>query len=263
MIVMSTPLYEKTAHELAGLLARREVSSRELTEQLLHRIRQVGERTGAFLRVTAGAALEMADAADKRLAAGDDVTPLTGIPIALKDVLCTEGIATTAGSRILEGFVPPYDATVVERLRRAGAVILGKLNMDVFDMGASTENSAYHLTRNPWNLDCVPGGSSGGSAAAVASGEAPLTLGSDTGGSVRQPAALCGVVGVKPSYGRVSRFGLIAFGSSLDQVSVFGLTVRDAALVLQTIAGRDERDSTTADVPVPDYVSGLSTDLKG
>jgi aspartyl-tRNA(Asn)/glutamyl-tRNA(Gln) amidotransferase subunit A len=260
---MTQPLYELTAHELSDMLARREVSSRELSQAFLNRIQDVGALTGAYLRVTSGHALAQADAADKRLASGDDVTQLTGIPIALKDVICTKDIVTTAGSRMLEGFVPPYNATVVEKLERAGVVMLGKLNMDEFAMGSSTENSAYHVTRNPWDLDRVPGGSSGGSAAAVASGEALLTLGSDTGGSIRQPAALCGIVGIKPTYGRVSRFGLIAFGSSLDQIGPFARDVTDAARMLTTIAGHDPLDATSAPIAVPDFTATLNREIKG
>lgn len=260
---MTKPLHELTAHEARVLLDAGDLTSRRLTEAYLHRIHQVGGRTGSFLHVAADHALRQADEADRRLQARQQVGPLTGIPVAIKDVICTDGIVTTAASRILEGFTPPYNATVMEKLNDAGAVLLGKTNMDEFAMGSSTENSAYQLTRNPWDLERVPGGSSGGSAAAVASGEAPLSLGSDTGGSVRQPAALCGVVGVKPTYGRVSRFGLIAFGSSLDQIGPFARDVTDAANLLATIAGHDPRDATSAPAGVPDYVAGFSHDLAG
>jgi aspartyl-tRNA(Asn)/glutamyl-tRNA(Gln) amidotransferase subunit A len=220
----------------------------------------LNDTLNAFLQIDREGALRRAKQLDDEPGGGG---PLRGIPIALKDNICVRGMQATCGSSILAGYHPPYDATVTERLNAAGAVIIGKTNCDEFAMGSSNENSAYGPVRNPWDTSRVPGGSSGGSAAAVAARIVPAALGSETGGSVRQPAALCGIVGVKPTYGRVPRYGLVAFGSSLDQVSVFGLTVKDAALVLQTIAGRDERDATTADVEVPDYVANLGGDLKG
>ena len=229
---------------------------------MLDRIQQVDGRVGAYLTVTVEQALAAADTADVRLQAGES-GPLIGIPVCIKDVLCTCDVRTTAGSRMLERFVPPYDATVVAKLKAAGSVMVGKANMDEFAMGSSNENSAFFPVHNPWNLDCVPGGSSGGSAASVAAGEALYALGSDTGGSIRQPASLCGVVGVKPTYGRVSRFGLIAFASSLDQVGPFTRDVRDAAIVMNAISGHDALDSNSAPVDVPDFTSALTGDVSG
>jgi aspartyl-tRNA(Asn)/glutamyl-tRNA(Gln) amidotransferase subunit A len=248
--------------EASKLLDQREITSRELTQAMLDRIEAVDGRVGAYLNVSADAALEQADEADSRRATGER-GDLLGIPVALKDVLSMRGMPTTCGSRMLESYVPPYDATVVTRLRTRGVVVLGKTNMDEFAMGSSTENSAFHPTRNPWDLDRVPGGSSGGSAAAVAAGEATFALGSDTGGSIRQPAALCGVVGMKPTYGRVSRYGLVAFASSLDQIGPFTRSVRDTALVLNAICGHDPRDSTSAPVDVPDFTQGIDAGVKG
>ncbi|HKD77404.1 MAG TPA: amidase family protein, partial [Ktedonobacterales bacterium] len=233
-----------TIAEAAEKLRKREISSVELTQAHLDRIKAVDERVHAFLNVTAELALADAADADRRLAHDERVTLLTGIPVGIKDAIVTKGITTTAGSRFLESFVPPYDSAVAQRFHEAGAVTLGKLNLDEFAMGSSTENSAYGPTHNPWDLDRVPGGSSGGSAAAVAAGEAMGTLGSDTGGSIRQPAALTNVVGLKPTYGRVSRFGLIAFASSLDQIGPFARDARDCAIILQHIAGHDPCDST-------------------
>ncbi|MHB8576745.1 MAG: Asp-tRNA(Asn)/Glu-tRNA(Gln) amidotransferase subunit GatA [Dehalococcoidia bacterium] len=251
-----------TIHEAARGLAAREISSRELTQAVLDRVQAVDGRVKSYLTVTADEALRAADAADQTLKSGA-AGPLTGVPMALKDVLATDGIRTTCGSRMLENFVPPYDGTAVRRLKEAGSVPIGKTNMDEFAMGSSTENSAFFTTSNPWDLDRVPGGSSGGSAAAVAAGEAIYALGSDTGGSIRQPASLCGVVGVKPTYGRVSRFGLIAFASSLDQIGPFTHDVRDAALVLNAISGHDPLDSTSAPVDVPDFTASLTGEVKG
>ena len=251
-----------TVHEAAKLLADGEVSSVELTEAALDRVRQVEDRVKAFVTVAGDFALEQARRADRRIADGD-ARPLTGIPMQLKDNMCTRGIPTTCSSRMLEGFVPPYDATVTGRLYDEGAVLVGKGNMDEFAMGSSTENSAFFPTRNPWDLDRVPGGSSGGPAAAVAAGECLFSLGSDTGGSIRQPGALCGVVGFKPTYGLVSRYGLVAFASSLDQIGPLTRDVTDCALVLNAIAGYDPRDSTSIEYDVPDYTQALNGDLSG
>jgi len=237
-----------TITELGELLREREISAAELALLHLDRIKSLDPDVQAFLRVTEEIALEQADAADKALAAGDP-GPLTGIPMAVKDVLCVKGVETTAGSKILAGYRPPYTGTAVQRLFDAGAVMLGVTNCDEFAMGSSTENSSYFPTHNPWKLDRVPGGSSGGSAAAVEAGEAVFSLGTDTGGSIRQPAALCGVVGMKPTYGRVSRHGLIAFASSLDQIGPFARSVEDCALILEAMAGHDPLDSTSANRP--------------
>jgi len=252
-----------TVHELGARYLRREATPTQATTEYLDRIAALDPDVRAYLVVTRDLALRQAAEADARFRAGTPRGPLDGVPIALKDVLCTRGVPTTCGSRILQGFVPPYDGTVTRRLFEAGAILLGKLNMDEFAMGSSTEHSAFFATRNPWDLARVPGGSSGGAAAAVAADLAGLTLGTDTGGSVRQPAAFCGVVGMKPTYGRVSRYGLIAFASSLDQLGPFARDAEDAALMLQAIAGADPMDSTCVDVPVPDYRAALRQGVEG
>jgi len=251
-----------TIHELQKQLRDGTLTSVGITESVYRRIASVEERVHAYITLTEETATEQARAADKRIQEGDG-GPLTGIPIALKDVLCTQGVRTTCGSRILENFIPPYDATVIKKLKDAGAVFVGKTNMDEFAMGSSTETSHFGVTRNPWNLECIPGGSSGGSAAAVAADECIASLGTDTGGSIRQPAALCGVVGLKPTYGRVSRFGLVAFASSLDQIGPITKDVEDCAIMMNAISGYDTSDSTSVPAEVPDYREAISRDIDG
>ncbi len=255
-------LYGLTIHELQEKLRKGEISSQEITASVFRRIDAVEQSVRSYITLMKDSALEEANRADRLIKKGQ-AGPLTGIPIALKDVLCTKGVKTTCGSRILSNFIPPYDATVVKKLRDAGAVFVGKTNMDEFAMGSSTENSYFAVTRNPWDLQRIPGGSSGGSAAAVAADECIASLGSDTGGSIRQPAALCGVTGLKPTYGRVSRYGLVAFASSLDQIGPFAKDVEDCAIMLNAIAGYDANESTSVPIDVPDYTSFIDRDIKG
>lgn len=255
-------LHQLTIHEARTLLDKKEISAKELTEAVLKRIRQVEPRVDAFITITEDVARRQAEAADAAIGKGES-GPMTGIPLAIKDLICTSGIRTTCASKILDNFIPPYNATVMEKLNAAGAVMVGKVNMDEFAMGSSTENSGYKPTKNPWDLSRIPGGSSGGSAAAVAAGMCLCSLGSDTGGSIRQPASHCGVVGLKPTYGRVSRFGLVAFASSLDQIGPITKDVTDAAILLSAISGYDPKDSTSIDTPAPDYRQALSADVRG
>ncbi len=248
--------------ELHQQLVKKERSAVEITQEALERIQALEPKLHSFLCVTADRALEQAGTVDAKIAAGEEIGLLAGIPIGIKDNLCTKGIVTTCASRMLENFIPPYESTVTQKLADAGAVMVGKTNLDEFAMGGSTENSAYQVTANPWDLSRVPGGSSGGSAAAVAAQECVVSLGSDTGGSIRQPASFCGVVGIKPTYGLVSRYGLVAFASSLDQIGPFGRSVEDAAILLSAIAGHDPKDSTSLKVAIPDYSTSLKPDLK-
>jgi aspartyl-tRNA(Asn)/glutamyl-tRNA(Gln) amidotransferase subunit A len=256
-------LYHFTIHELHDMLKKGETTSQAVTESVLGRIKAVDDKVKAYITVTGDIARAQALAADRRIKAGDISSPLLGIPIAIKDNMCTEGIKTTCASKILGNFVPPYDATVVGKLKQAGIVLCGKPNMDEFAMGSSTENSGFFVTKNPWDLERIPGGSSGGSAAAVAADECIGSLGSDTGGSIRQPAACCGVVGLKPTYGRVSRYGLVAFASSLDQIGPITKDVTDTALLMNAIAGHDPKDSTSANMPAPDFTRALKKDVQG
>ncbi|MGE4283614.1 MAG: Asp-tRNA(Asn)/Glu-tRNA(Gln) amidotransferase subunit GatA [Clostridia bacterium] len=256
-------LYQLTVHEARDLLRKKEISSVELTQAVLDRIKTIDAKVQGYLTVTAERALKNAEEVDKIMETGEQLGDLAGIPMALKDNMCTEGIPTTCASKILSDFNPPYNSTVAKKLNEANAVLLGKLNMDEFAMGSSNENSYFKQTKNPYNLERVPGGSSGGSAAAVAADEAIFTLGSDTGGSIRQPAAFCGIVGMKPTYGSVSRFGLVAFASSLDQIGPLTKDVTDCALVLNAITGHDPMDATSVNIQYPDYTKSLVNDVKG
>jgi len=256
-------LHTLTIHELHGLLVKREVTSRQIAEALYKRIKAVDGRIKAYLRLTEDLAFRQADEVDRKMTRGEAVGDLAGIPLGIKDIMCTKGILTTCGSKILENYVPFYDGTVIQKLKRNEAVFLGKLNMDEFAMGSSTENSGYQVTRNPWDLERIPGGSSGGSAAAVAGHECVAALGTDTGGSIRQPAHCCGIVGLKPTYGRVSRYGLVAFASSLDQIGPMTKDVSDCAIMMNAISGYDPSDSTSVNVEVPDYRSFLVNGVKG
>ena len=255
-------LYELTIQQAHALLKQKEISAQELTRAVLDRIDAVDDKVGAYITVARETAMDQAELADQVISQGN-ILPLTGIPLALKDLMCTQDLRTTCGSKILENFVPPYDATVVKKLKKEGAVIVGKVNMDEFAMGSSTENSGLQPTYNPWDLTRIPGGSSGGSAAAIAADMCIGALGSDTGGSIRQPASHCGVVGMKPTYGRVSRFGLVAFASSLDQIGPLTKDVTDCAVLMNAICGYDSRDSTSVPLDVPDYTSFLEGGLKG
>jgi aspartyl-tRNA(Asn)/glutamyl-tRNA(Gln) amidotransferase subunit A len=256
-------LHQLTIHQLHALLVKKEVTSKEATETLYRRIRETDGRIRAYLLLTEEEAFRQADQVDRKIAKGEEIGDLSGIPLGLKDILCTKGIQTTCASKILEGYVPFYDATVIGELKKKDAVFLGKLNMDEFAMGSSTENSGFQITHNPWDLERIPGGSSGGSAAAVAADECIAALGTDTGGSIRQPAACCGVVGLKPTYGRVSRYGLVAFASSLDQIGPITKDVEDCAILMNAISGYDPRDSTSVKEEVPDYKQSLKKDVNG
>ncbi|MBE9048381.1 Asp-tRNA(Asn)/Glu-tRNA(Gln) amidotransferase subunit GatA [Pleurocapsales cyanobacterium LEGE 10410] len=255
-------MYQGSIKELHQQLVNKERTAVEIAQATLKQIETVESKIKAFLTVTADLALATAKEIDDKIAAGESIGMLEGIPLGIKDNMCTKGIKTTCASQILANFVPPYESTVTQKLKDAGAVFVGKTNLDEFAMGGSTENSSFQITANPWDLERVPGGSSGGSAAAVAAGECVASLGSDTGGSIRQPASLCGVVGLKPTYGLVSRFGLVAFGSSLDQIGPFSRTVEDSAILLNAIAGHDPRDSTSLKVDIPDYTQYLQPELK-
>jgi aspartyl-tRNA(Asn)/glutamyl-tRNA(Gln) amidotransferase subunit A len=255
-------LYDLTLKEISNKLSKKEITSVELTNEILTRINEVEPKVDSFLTITSELALKQAKAIDEKRANGEKLSPLAGVPMAIKDNICTDGFKTTCASKMLENFVPPYNATVVDKLFNNGAIMVGKTNMDEFAMGSSTESSAFKKTKNPWNTDRIPGGSSGGSAAAVAAGQAYYSLGSDTGGSVKQPAAMCGLVGLRPTYGRISRYGLIAFGSSLDQVGIFSKSAIDCALVLNEIAGKDEMDGTSAHVEVNNYAKNLNKSIK-